>query len=427
MARERFVNQELEELRNAALQGAQEQACQDSLLTAELIQLSKGLHASWFLHPRGYEARQTLCESLTSVAPNKPGSWQHFAGKLGIPWGKILCISNQDSAGTDKAELSLMIYAQQRNATLDQIILVLQQIDRLDTIKKVQPLIKSLADEIKSKVEQQTAYNRDGQYDSGFSSISAPTNNDTGTPDTMIIHPKDYDKNIQYLKDRLPISLRISETNKVELTPCEVEIMSNSQQQIALRSNIVNDRLQQASRKTTLTNSTVRPYKKTVFLTFASDGKQDAYRIAQALRNPSTDRPPCGVLILHENSEIIQSNPELLIKVLFDQADYIMPIITEEYLERINFESRPRFNSSTETCLDICYVKYILDLMRKYYHRNECLNDKFRCIIPNTTDKFSILRNTLFFSEPTLRAWAYESNLEFLAQRMNEFTPLSRF
>lgn len=80
--------------------------------------------------------------------------------------------------------------------------------------------------------------------------------------------------------------------------------------------------------------------------------------------------------------------------------DYIIPILSERYVHCL---CNPTRRSDTNL-LDELYIKLIHDHMSKYYTNNNCMNDKFRCVIPkNCMEK--ILDHPHVKIDPTLRVY----------------------
>jgi len=100
------------------------------------------------------------------------------------------------------------------------------------------------------------------------------------------------------------------------------------------------------------------------------------------------------------------------------QVDYVVPVITENYLTAIC--GRGTVSESSMLCTDTQYqnIKYIYDLMAKYYMRNGCINDKIRCVIP---DDLVHLTRCQVMARPLFQVWVRASEVEQLSQRMLGF------
>jgi len=97
------------------------------------------------------------------------------------------------------------------------------------------------------------------------------------------------------------------------------------------------------------------------------------------------------------------------------QVDYVVPVITEKYLNAIC--GRGTVSESSMLCTDThCqYIKYIYDLMATYYIKNGCINDKIRCVIP---DDLVHLTQCQVMTRPLFQVWVRASEVEQLSQRM---------
>lgn len=97
------------------------------------------------------------------------------------------------------------------------------------------------------------------------------------------------------------------------------------------------------------------------------------------------------------------------------QVDYVVPVITEDYLNAIC--ARGTVSESSMLCADTKYqyVKYIYDLMATYYIRNGCINDKIRCVVP---DDLVHLTRRQVMARPLFQVWVRASEVEQLCQRM---------
>ena len=122
-------------------------------------------------------------------------------------------------------------------------------------------------------------------------------------------------------------------------------------------------------------------YSKTVLLTFTQDGYEIAQQVARQIRSLNLG---IGVLILEENRDELEFCGESIYR-WYQEVDYIIPIITEEYLWQV----APR-NAATQdpdlsepTCLDAQYARLIYVMMLEEYQRNHCLNYRVRPLESN--------------------------------------------
>ncbi|XP_036150761.1 uncharacterized protein LOC118648547 [Monomorium pharaonis] len=140
-----------------------------------------------------------------------------------------------------------------------------------------------------------------------------------------------------------------------------------------------------------------------VMLTFADDGLSTAESITNIFRSK---QPRIGVLILQEQEKHVYSRAEEFIDDCFKQVDYVIPILTKEYIERIN--NPVKTYEQMHNNLNSKYLKYIYSLLRYEYVRNQCCNNRVRCIVPDK-DVCTIVRASL---HPTLQAWFRESDID---------------
>lgn len=154
-------------------------------------------------------------------------------------------------------------------------------------------------------------------------------------------------------------------------------------------------------------------YDKIILLTFASESNSFTDIIVQKLRGNHNGKR-IGVLVLNEHSARVNQNYDVTIRAFFRQADYVIPILTNDYLNIIN-SWRPAMNSAEN--LDNRFVNYIYSLMSAYYLDNGCLNDKIRCIIFDDMAS-SILSHKAMKSNSILKVWFYFSDIDRLAERI---------
>jgi hypothetical protein len=98
------------------------------------------------------------------------------------------------------------------------------------------------------------------------------------------------------------------------------------------------------------------------------------------------------------------------------QVDYVVPVITEKYLNIIN--ARGATSESSMLCTDTKYryIKYIYNLMTTHYIRKGCINDKIRCVVPD--DIVRLTQRHPVMARPMFQVWVRVSEVEQLSQRM---------
>jgi hypothetical protein len=137
-------------------------------------------------------------------------------------------------------------------------------------------------------------------------------------------------------------------------------------------------------------------YSKTVLLTFTQDGYEIAQQVARQIRSLNLG---IGVLILEENRDELEFCGESIYR-WYQEVDYIIPIITEEYLWQV----APRTAATQDpelsepTCLDARYARLIYVMMLEEYQRNHCLNYRVRPLESNLLVRRThyLLRSPIF-------------------------------
>lgn len=94
------------------------------------------------------------------------------------------------------------------------------------------------------------------------------------------------------------------------------------------------------------------------------------------------------------------------------QVDYVIPILTPGYFQALSRYNTALSNLSDDT-IDEAFTSLIHDLMCKHYVKNACLNEKFRCIIPDVYT-LRVTNDRDFLSDPTLSVWVPLSEVETL-------------
>lgn len=303
------------------------------------------IHASYLFEHVGKPALQKLCLLLSSTATGKIYSgWQEFAAYMGLTMEQIRCIDYDFKGLQDPTYYVLLAYVQQGDATVDKILNALQKMHRLDVINQIKENISDLIDGI--------------QLNAADESITRS-------------------KNIP----RAPLVL----------TP--IEVAHEEYKEETDRGPVSQNNLQK----------TKQNYGCIVMLTFAEDGLETAKHIAKIFRSK---QPRIGVLILQEQENYVYSRAEEFIDDCFKQVNFIVPILTEGYIQRINNPRKMRIEDQSR--LDTKYLKYIYSLLRYEYVRQQCMNYRVRCIVPDK-EVYTITRANL---HPTLQAWFKESNAD---------------
>ncbi|XP_011160012.1 uncharacterized protein LOC105196006 [Solenopsis invicta] len=343
MLPKRKVDPELEKLRNE-VDGPPNL---DTIIVNIQRKLSR-IHAAYLFEHIGKATLQKLCLLLSSTASGKMyDGWQEFAAHIGLTMEQIRCIDYDFKGLQDPTYYVLLTYVQSPEATMDKILNALQNIQRLDIINQIKDYVHDLVNVV-------------SQHDINHGS--------------QIIRPGHI--------PRAPLVL-----SPILTVECKTE-MTESESMFTPQDN------QQKKHEQT--------YGCIVMLTFADDGLSTAECITKIFRSK---QPRIGVLILQEQEKHVYSRAEEFIDDCFKQVNYVIPVLTKGYIERINnptkiYEQMDNLNTK--------YLKYIYSLLRYEYVRNQCCNNRVRCIVPDK-DVYTIVRANL---HPTLEAWFRESDID---------------
>ncbi|XP_011633373.1 uncharacterized protein LOC105424702 [Pogonomyrmex barbatus] len=312
---------------------------------------SSRVHAAYLFEHIGKATLQRLCLLLSSTATGKIyDGWQEFAAYMGLTMEQIRCIDYDFKGLQDPTYYVLLTYVQCPDATMDKILSALQKMQRLDVINQIKDYVHDLI-----SVASQCATCHDG---------------------SEIIKPGHI--------PRAPLVLSPILTGECRSGMKESESISTSQ----------GDNQRKKIEQT---------YGCIVMLTFTDDGLATAEYITKIFRSK---QPRIGVLILQEQEKHVYSQAEEFIDDCFNQVDYVIPILTRGYVKRIN--NPVKMYEETNNNLDTKYLKYIYSLLRYEYMRNQCCNNRVRCIVPDK-DVCTIVQTRL---HPTLQAWFRESKID---------------
>lgn len=141
-------------------------------------------------------------------------------------------------------------------------------------------------------------------------------------------------------------------------------------------------------------------YAKTAMLTFTADANKIVEGLVPQLREPKHGKR-LGVLVLGEQMKRLDLNPEQFIFECFSQVDYVIPVITPEYVRAINSST----SGIEEDMLhvDNKYVKYIYTLISSHYVMNGCRNFKVRGLVPD--DSLFLVHTSRLMEHPLLQIW----------------------
>ncbi|XP_029160716.1 uncharacterized protein LOC114932593 [Nylanderia fulva] len=338
----RKLDPELEKLRNE-VQGPPNL---DTLIL-NIQKISSRIHAAYLFEHIGRAMLQKLCLLLSSTATGKVyDGWQEFADHMGLTREQIRCIDYDFKGLQDPTYYVLLTYVQSPEATMNKIFNALQKMQRLDIINQIKNHVYDLVD-----VVSQCAMNEGSE----------------------IIRPGHL--------PRAPLVLSPILTTETRLKENELKCPLQHIQQKDIK----------------------QKYSCIVMLTFTNDGLSTAESITKIFRSK---QPRIGVLILQEQEKGVYSRAEEFVDDCFKQVNYIIPILTRGYIERIS--NLGQTYEEIHNNLDEKYLKYIYSLLRYEYLKNQCCNNRVRCIVPDK-DVCTVVRANL---HPTLQAWFRESDID---------------
>ncbi|XP_014272404.1 uncharacterized protein [Halyomorpha halys] len=376
---------ELEKIRDEVL--AESKNLSNEEVFNQLKDQVRNIHAAYLFTPNGVEVLADLCKVISSTPVSfYYASWKNLAGILNLSFHQIGCIEQIKS---DPTEIVLKTYAQHWDATLDTIVSALQSLKRYDALSVIQKGFQEL-----ERVARQEQIKRTENITSEIDSII----HGKGTSDG-ILRPE----HLSVLAYQLPITLKLFPT------------IDKEKKEILVKDNEILKNEGQLQNKSIVTKKKGKKFSKAVMLTFAADGEEIARKIAAQFRKQRGRHLPIGVLILEQHIDKVLQNPEEYITHIFPQMSYIVPILTEGYL--LALKGNSHHEGSSLSSIDSMYVKFIHDLMMKYYVQNNCKNDKFRCIIPDG-HYLNIINHKHMELDPVLKVYVKESEVEQLACRM---------
>lgn len=158
--------------------------------------------------------------------------------------------------------------------------------------------------------------------------------------------------------------------------------------------------------------TTVENYNKIVLLTYETLSELDIYKIANELRK-RRDGKEIGVIILEEHKSLVHLHEGKFVSNAIEQADFIVPIVTVDYLNLITSSSDMRDYSLWEN-IDNRYAKYIYKAMAANFMTSG-VNRKIRCIVPQCVIR-EVQRHKEMRNKPELQSWWSSENLEKFAE-----------
>lgn len=156
----------------------------------------------------------------------------------------------------------------------------------------------------------------------------------------------------------------------------------------------------------------IQVYRNIVILSYAADANKMVEKLIPKLRT-ARDNERLMVLVLHEKSENGNFNPERYIFNVLSQVDYVIPVITPEYLKAINSCT----NGIEDDMLnaDNKYVKHIYTLLMAHAVI-ECRNIKVRGLLPD--DCLSLVQTHRLMEHPLLQNWFRNSDIDEVIMKL---------
>ncbi|PNF14700.1 hypothetical protein B7P43_G10253 [Cryptotermes secundus] len=379
-------NPELEAIRKTAMEKELEELPNLEQRIAELQTKMSRVHAAFLFDLLGSETLMMICLWLSSTKSSyNSAGWEEFGIHLGINPLLIKCIRYNFSS-QDPTYNTLLAFVQHEDATLYKIVNALKRMGRPDVINMTLDLMSGLADNVMGS--------NTCNEESGYFSISS------GHSDTM---------------SDTEISNRSNIIRPLQIPPAPFIFREIGSQHLASQSHTRTEDLEEENYQTAVIRSKpMMKYTCKVLLTFASDGFHTAQQIATEFRKKRENMHCIGVVILNEHSDLVNSNPEQFISACFHQVDYVVPVITDNYLKTVS--TRDTMTGSSLLCMDTKYIKYIYTLMTTYYLRNGCINDRIRCVVPDSS--VHLTQRHPIMARPLFQAWVRSSEVEQLCLRM---------
>lgn len=363
---------ELEELRNTP-EDHPDLTCQLREWLACSEQVSLKTITSYMA---GWEVIQTISQFIDGTPVGSNGDWKEFASVLGFD---ILFIQKVENFSNTKGVCLdiLTELAVQKNGTLAQVLRALHDIQRLDILNRISSKTNELFQNMNAGGN---VTSEDLDFDSGI----------VGSDTIRVVGEAD--------------SGNLESAVRRDSSACQKERAAAEK---------VHSRDQPSKKK--------KNKSKVVLLTFADDGHELAMAAAEAFRNAT---PSVGVLILERNKEQLQTSSTAIHR-WFNEVDYIVPIITDEYLWQIAPRAEP-FAVSPTSSLDARLARLVYVMMNEEYVRNGCRNYRVRPVRAAKAGAGPD-RPHLLLSNPLFYVCRGEDQLDDLARTLANSRPVQRF
>lgn len=322
----------------------------------KIVEKTKNIHAAFLFWEDGKKLLQKIARCLCST-PNSPRfkGWVDLGAELGLDYHLIQAIKNTDLTKEDPASEILLAYIQGQDATIDKIYLGLTGLKRFDIISLTYDLVITFSMKINNKF-------------------------------------------------KIPNTGSIMIPPEVPFVPSIFEHLLVDEDEKGSNTEDVNDNAYAVGN----INPCNVPYKKYIMITYVSSDTEIALEIVNKLRKAETN---IGVILLMEHSSDVLAFREGLVLRFYSSSDYIVPILTPNYLSEMQSVKRP---SNSNKNMDGHYAKFIYDIMNNEYLRNCGYNRKIRCVIPNKY--FDKIHSSLL--NPIFNVWYKSNAITDLANQM---------
>ncbi|XP_063239397.1 uncharacterized protein LOC134540503 [Bacillus rossius redtenbacheri] len=346
----------------------------------ELERATSRLHAGFLFAAEGLPALQQICKFVLG-GDRLSGGWREFAALLGVDPVAVQCLWNSNDL-LHVCERILAAFAHREDASLDKVVSALHKMKRLDAICQSKPHLLELVDAVLGK-EKARGHPVTGNYQ------------------RSLITP-------EYLPPVPMILCDIPPVAKKEETEPLGPVLENLERQ---REPCERDPPRITSQPQN--EQEVTEYAYVVMLTFANDGVAAARRVASVFRQTrAADGRRVGVVILQEHSVLVSSFGNQYVLGLFNDVDYVVPILTQGYVDSV-LERGSRAPDADFSCLDQQYARYVFLQMQAEYAKH-CINDRVRPVIADgfvrQAQREFVMRDALF------QAWWAESSAAELAR-----------
>ncbi|XP_046750219.1 uncharacterized protein LOC124413572 [Diprion similis] len=296
------------------------------LKAIELRMHTDKIHAGFLFAWEDLRLLQILCLFVESdvVQRDRP-TWQIFAEQLSLTRQKILCIENEFKYSHGSVWWVLLAFANEDDATIGRIILILQQMRMFNVIREISNEVHELVDCLSDHLNLQ------------------------GTKSTILRPP-----NIPWT----PLIFR-SLNSRIERVPQIIDITVRA------------------------SNVPSIPSASKIMLTFADDGVEAALRLTEIFRS---NEPRIAVLLLREQQAHVFNAAKEFIDDCLKRVDYIIPILTKGYYDVIN-NTYPDLKDQLvlSFAVDQTYAQYVYKCFAEEFIRNRCWNMRVRPIMPTGT------------------------------------------